>query len=69
MLDRILAAIDQSQEGVRALRLAIELAHEIGADLKVIIVQKPLPRLLLVRSVCHLRQRLEARTAAEVHAS
>ncbi len=43
MLDRILAAIDQSQEGTRALRLAIELAHEIGADLKVIIVLKPLP--------------------------
>lgn len=43
MLDRILAAIDQSQEGARALRLAIELAHEIGADLKVIIVLKPLP--------------------------
>ncbi len=43
MLDRILAAIDQSREGARALRLAIELAHEIGADLKVIVVLKPLP--------------------------
>ena len=43
MLDRILAAIDQSQEGARALRLAIELAHQIGADLKVVIVLKPLP--------------------------
>jgi nucleotide-binding universal stress UspA family protein len=43
MLDRILAAIDQSQEGARALRLAIELAREIGADLKVVIVLKPLP--------------------------
>jgi len=43
MLDRILAAVDNSTEGTRALRLAIELAHEIGADLKVIIVLKPLP--------------------------
>ena len=43
MLDRILAAVDNSTEGARALRLAIELAHEIGADLKVIIVLKPLP--------------------------
>ena len=43
MLDRILARVDDSTEGVRALRLAIELAREIGADLKVIIVLKPLP--------------------------
>jgi nucleotide-binding universal stress UspA family protein len=43
MLDRILAALDPSREGARALRLAIELAREIGADLKVIIVLKPLP--------------------------
>jgi nucleotide-binding universal stress UspA family protein len=43
MLDRILAAIDPSREGARALRLAIELAREINADLKVIIVVKPLP--------------------------
>lgn len=43
MLDRILAAIDPSRESARALRLAIELAREIGADLKVIIVLKPLP--------------------------
>ena len=43
MLDRILAAVDDSTEGARALRLAIELAREIGADLKVIIVLKPLP--------------------------
>jgi nucleotide-binding universal stress UspA family protein len=43
MLDRILAAIDPSREGTRALRMAIELAREIGADLKVIVVLKPLP--------------------------
>jgi nucleotide-binding universal stress UspA family protein len=43
MLDRMLAAIDPSREGARALRLAIELAREIGADLKVIIVLKPVP--------------------------
>lgn len=43
MLDRILVAVDPSREGARALRLAIELAREIGADLKVIIVLKPLP--------------------------
>lgn len=43
MLDRILAAVDPSREGDRALRLAIELTREIGADLKVIIVLKPLP--------------------------
>ncbi len=43
MLDRILAAIDPSREGARALRMAIDLAREIGADLKVIIVLKPLP--------------------------
>jgi nucleotide-binding universal stress UspA family protein len=43
MLDRILAAIDPSREGTRVLRLAIELAREIGADLKVIIVLKPVP--------------------------
>jgi nucleotide-binding universal stress UspA family protein len=43
MLSRILAAIDPSREGARALRMAIELAREIGADLKVIIVLKPLP--------------------------
>ena len=43
MLDRILAAIDPSRESARALRMAIELAREIGADLKVIIVLKPLP--------------------------
>jgi nucleotide-binding universal stress UspA family protein len=43
MLDRILAAVDNSTGGARALRLAIELAREIGADLKVIIVLKPLP--------------------------
>jgi nucleotide-binding universal stress UspA family protein len=43
MLDRILAAIDPSRDGARALGLAIELAREIGADLKVIIVLKPLP--------------------------
>jgi nucleotide-binding universal stress UspA family protein len=43
MLDRILVAVDNSTEGARALRLAIELAREIGADLKVIIVLKPLP--------------------------
>jgi nucleotide-binding universal stress UspA family protein len=43
MLDRILAAIDHSREGARALRMAIELAREIGADLKVIVVLKPLP--------------------------
>jgi nucleotide-binding universal stress UspA family protein len=43
MLDRILAAIDPSREGARALGMAIELAREIGADLKVIIVLKPLP--------------------------
>jgi len=43
MLDRILAAIYPSREGARALRLAIELAPEIGADLKVVIVLKPVP--------------------------
>jgi len=43
MLDRILAAIDNSPEGARALRMAVGLAREIGADLKVIIVLKPLP--------------------------
>lgn len=43
MLDRIVAAIDPSREGARALRLAIELAREIGADLRVIIVLKPIP--------------------------
>jgi nucleotide-binding universal stress UspA family protein len=43
MLDRIIAAIDPSREGTRALRLAIELARETGADLKVIIVLKPVP--------------------------
>jgi nucleotide-binding universal stress UspA family protein len=43
MLERILAAIDDSREGARALELVIELASEIGADLKVIIVLKPVP--------------------------
>ena len=43
MLDRIVAAIDPSRESARALRLAIELAREIGADLKVIIVLRPVP--------------------------
>jgi nucleotide-binding universal stress UspA family protein len=43
MLERILASIDPSRESSRALRLAIELAREIGADLKVIIVLRPLP--------------------------
>jgi len=43
MLDRILAAIDNSPAGARALRMAVGLAREIGADLKVIIVLKPLP--------------------------
>ena len=43
MLDRVLAAVDPSREGARALRLAIELARGIGADLKVVIVLKPLP--------------------------
>ncbi len=43
MLDRIVAAIDPSRESARALRMAIELAREIGADLKVIIVLRPLP--------------------------
>jgi nucleotide-binding universal stress UspA family protein len=43
MLDRIVAAIDPSRESARALRLAIELAREIGADLKVIVVLRPLP--------------------------
>ena len=43
MLDQILAAVDNSAEGTRALRMAIGLAREIGADLKVIIVLKPLP--------------------------
>ena len=43
MLDRSIAAIDPSREGTRALRLAIELARETGADLKVIIVLKPVP--------------------------
>jgi nucleotide-binding universal stress UspA family protein len=43
MLDRILAAIDDSAEGARALRMAVGLAREVGADLKVIIVLKPLP--------------------------
>jgi len=43
MLDRILAAIDPSREAARALRMAIDLAREIGADLRVIIVLKPLP--------------------------
>ena len=43
MLDQILASVDNSAEGTRALRMAIGLAREIGADLKVIIVLKPLP--------------------------
>ena len=43
MLDRILAGVDDSKECARVLRLAIELAQEISADLKVIIVLKPLP--------------------------
>lgn len=43
MLERMLAVINHPREGVRALRMAIELAREIGADLKVIIVLKPLP--------------------------
>lgn len=43
MIDRILAAIDPSRESSRALRLAIDLAREIGADLRVIVVLKPLP--------------------------
>ena len=34
MLDRLLGAIDPFREGTRALRLTIELASEIGADLK-----------------------------------
>jgi nucleotide-binding universal stress UspA family protein len=42
MLKRMLAAVDP-RESARALRMAIELAREIGADLKVIIVLKPLP--------------------------
>ena len=43
MIDRMLAAIDPSREGARALRMAIELAREIGADLRVVIVLKPVP--------------------------
>lgn len=43
MLDRILAAVDDSKEGTRTLRFAMELAREIGADLKVIIVLRPPP--------------------------
>ena len=43
MLDRILSAVDDSKECARVLRLAIELAQEISADLKVIIVLRPLP--------------------------
>ena len=43
MLDRMLAAIDPTREGSRALQTAIELARATGADLKVIVVLKPLP--------------------------
>lgn len=43
MLERMLAALNQGRDGVRALRMAIDLARETGADLKVIVVLKPLP--------------------------
>jgi nucleotide-binding universal stress UspA family protein len=43
MLGKMLAAINHPKEGARALRMAIELARETGADLKVVIVLKPLP--------------------------
>jgi nucleotide-binding universal stress UspA family protein len=43
MLERMLAAINHAREGARTLRMAIDLARETGADLKVIIVLKPLP--------------------------
>jgi nucleotide-binding universal stress UspA family protein len=43
MLERMLAAINHPGEGASALRMAIELARETGADLKVIVVIKPIP--------------------------
>jgi len=43
MPERILAAFDRSTEGARALQLAIKLARELGAYLKVVVVLKPLP--------------------------
>ena len=50
-MNRILAAIDDSPEGARALRMDIGLAREIGADLKVIIALKPLPACFSSRCV------------------
>jgi nucleotide-binding universal stress UspA family protein len=43
MLERMLAAINPARDGARALSMAIELARETGADLKVIVVLKPVP--------------------------
>ena len=70
MLDRILAAVDDSTEGARALRLAIELAHEIGADLKVIIVLKPLPTCLsfAVSAIfAHVWKRVQLQKCTALH--
>ena len=70
MIDRILAAIDPSREGARALRLAIELAREIGADLKVIIVLKPLPACFsfAVSAVfAHLWKRAQLQKCSALH--
>lgn len=70
MLDRILAAIDPSREGTRALRLAIELARQIGADLKVIVVLKPLPACFsfAVSAVfAHIWKRTQSEKCSAVH--
>jgi hypothetical protein len=56
MLERILAALDRSTAGARALELAIKLARELGADLKLIVVLRPLPASLLIRLLPALRQ-------------
>ena len=70
MLDRILAAIDPSREGARALRMAIELAREIGADLKVIIVLKPLPACFsfaVSAAFAHIWKRAQLQKCSALH--
>jgi nucleotide-binding universal stress UspA family protein len=70
MLDRILAAIDPSREGARALRMAIELAREVGADLKVIIVLKPLPACFsfaVSATFAHIWKRAQLQKCSALH--
>lgn len=43
MFRRIMVAYDESTEAERALRVAIELARTLGAELKVVTVLEPLP--------------------------